>query len=79
MLEAYGKSAWNLRNDRKTPNYWRVLSSSARDSYDNLFKSPSKNCSLSRRQKDEVLVSLERRLDLIEKTFFSTLKALTLT
>ena len=39
MLETGGKSAWNLRNDLKTPNYWRVLSSSVRDSYDNLFKS----------------------------------------
>ena len=24
MLEAWGKSAWNLRNDCKTPNYWCV-------------------------------------------------------
>ena len=27
MMKACGKSAWNLRTDRKTPNYWRVLSS----------------------------------------------------
>ena len=58
MLEACRKSAWNFRNDRKTPNYLRVLSSSVRDSCDNLFTSPSRNYSSFNREKDEVLVNL---------------------
>ena len=37
MLQASGKSAWNLRNNRKTPNYWRILPWCVSDSYDNQF------------------------------------------
>ena len=67
MLEACGRSAWNLKNDHKMPNYWCVLLSSVWDSYDNPFKSPSRNCCLFSPERDEVIVNLWSRLDLKEK------------
>ena len=64
------KVCLELENERKTPNYWRVLSLSVCKSYYNLFKSPLRNCGLLSREKDEVIVNLQSRLDLVEKTFY---------
>ena len=47
----------------------RVLSLSVWNSYDNLFKSPSRNHSLFRREKDEVLVNLRMRTGFNRKTY----------
>ena len=55
------KSAWNLRNDCKTPKYQLVLSSSVWDIYNNLFKSLLRHFSLFRREKDAVFVNLRTR------------------
>ena len=48
---------------------WHVLSSSVRDSYDNLFKSPSRNDSLFRCEKDEGLIKLQTWTGFNRKTF----------
>ena len=47
------KPAWNLRNDRKTPNYWRVLL---------YFIECVRNYTLFHHQKDGVLLIYERSL-----------------
>ena len=49
---------------------WRVLLSSVRESNDDLFKSPSRNRSLFRRDKDEVLVNQRTRTVFNRRTFY---------
>ena len=77
ILEACGKSAWNLRTDRKTPNYWPVLSSSAWDSYDNLIVNSLRETIVYFSVKTKCSYIYESGVDLKQKSFI--LKPLTLT
>ena len=68
MLEACRKSAWNLRNNFKMPNYCPFIDCVR--SYYNLFKSPSRNYSLFCREKEEVLINIWMQTGFNRKTFY---------